>query len=202
MNWLKRLRSSFSHTQMDQELDAEVASHLEMAIEENLKKGIPREEARRQALLRFGGVEQARQQQREARGFQGLDVLWLDLRYAFRTMRRDPVFTCVAVLILTLGIGANIAVFSVVNTIMLRPLPFHDPQQLAWITGLPGRGGLSSQTYSSDAYKSFLAQQHSFDDVAGYFAFSTSDNTRLMGRGEPLPISSILVTGNFFQTLG
>jgi predicted permease len=202
MNWLKRLRSSFSHTQMDQELDTEVASHLEMAIAENLKNGMAWEEARRQALLRFGGVEQARQQQREARGFRGFDILWLDLRYTFRTMRRDPVFTAVAILILMFGIGANIAVFSVVNTILLRPLPFEEPQQLVWIAGLPGKGGLSSQTYSTDAYQELLPQQRSFQDVTGYFAFSQSDNVRLIGRGEPIPLSEISVIGNFFQTLG
>src|SRR5882724_7734877 len=206
MNWLRqllqRLRSSFSDAQMDRELDTEMAAHLELAIEENMKRGLSAEEARRQALVRFGGVEQAAQQHREARGFQVFDILWLDLRYTFRTMRRDPAFTLIAVLILTLGIGANIAVFSVVNTLLLRPLPFRDPQQLVWITGIPGRGGLSSQTYSTDAYKALLSQQRSFQDVTGYFAFSTSDNTRLMGRGEPLLLSGILVNGNFFQTLG
>ena len=128
MNWVKlilqRLRSSFSHPQIDRELDMEMASHLEIAIEDNLKQGMSAEEARRQAFIRFGGVEQAKQQQREARGFQGLDILWLDLRYTFRTMQRDPAFTLLAVLILTLGIGANIAVFSVVNTLLLMPLPF------------------------------------------------------------------------------
>lgn len=206
MKWVERifqrLRSSFSHRQMDRELDMEMTSHLENAIEDNLKQGMPVEEARRQALVRFGGVEQARQQQREARGFPGLEILWLDLRYTFRTLRRDPTFAAIAILILALGIGANIAVFSVVNTILLRPLPFHDPQQLVWITGIPGRGGLSSQTYSTDAYKAFLSQQQSFQDVTGYFAFSGSDNTRLMGRGEPQLLTSVLVNGNFFQTLG
>ena len=206
MNWVKlilqRLRSSFSHPQIDRELDMEMASHLEIAIEDNLKQGMSAEEARRQAFIRFGGVEQAKQQHREARGFQTLDILLQDLRYTFRTLRRDPGFAAIATLILALGIGANIAVFSVVNTILLQPLPFHDPQQLVWITGIPGRGGLSSQTYSTDAYKAFLSQQRSFQDVTGYFAFSTSDNTRLMGRGEPLLLSGILVNGNFFQTLG
>jgi predicted permease len=206
MNWLKlllqRLRSSFSQSQTDQDLEMEMASHLEIAIEDNLKRGMSPEGARRQALIRFGGVEQAMQQHREARGFQSLDILWQDLRYTFRTLRRDPGFTAIAILILALGIGANIAVFSVVNAILLRPLPFHDPQQLVWITGLPGRGGLSSQTYSTDAYKAFVSQQRSYQDVTGYFAFSTSDNTRLLGRGEPLLLSGVLVNGNFFQTLG
>jgi putative ABC transport system permease protein len=200
--WFRRLRSSLPSTRLDHDLDAEMASHLELAAEENIKRGMSAEEARRQARIRFGGVEQAKQQHREARGFQTLDILAQDLRYAFRTMHRDLVFTLVAVLILTLGIGANIAVFSVVNTILLRPLPFRDPQQLVWIAGDAGKGGLSSETYSTDAYREFLSQQRSFEDVSGYFAFSTSDNTRLMGRGGPLPLSAIAVAGNFFQTLG
>src|ERR1041384_8876574 len=153
MSWLRqtfqRLHSSFPHAQMDRELDAEMESHLAMAIEENVKRGMSEQDAWRQARIQLGGVEQAKQQQRDARGFRGLDILWLDLRYAFRAMRRDPVFTGVAILILTLGIGANIAVFSVVNTLMLRPLPFQDSQQLVWIAGLPGKGGLSSETYST-----------------------------------------------------
>ena len=90
---LNRLRSSFPSTSQDRELDAEMASHLELATEENMKRGMPREEARRHALVKFGGMEQAKAKQHEARGFRGLDILWLDLRYTFRTMRRDPVFT-------------------------------------------------------------------------------------------------------------
>jgi predicted permease len=206
MSWLQpllqRLRSSFANPQTDRDLDAEMESHLAMAIEENMKRGMSGQEAWRQARIQFGGVEQAKQQQREARGFRGLDILWLDLRYTFRTIRRDSVFTCVAILILTLGIGANIAVFSVVNTLMLRPLPFRDSQQLVWIAGLPGKGGLSSETYSTDAYKQFLSQQQSFQDVSGYFAFSTNDNTRLIEPGQSLPLSGVSVIGNFFQTMG
>ena len=206
MSWLQpllqRLRSSFANPQTDRDLDAEMESHLAMAIEENMQRGMSEQAAWRQARIQFGGVEQAKQQQREARGFRGLDILWLDLRYTFRTIRRDSVFTCVAILILTLGIGANIAVFSVVNTLMLRPLPFRDSQQLVWIAGLPGKGGLSSETYSTDAYKQFLSQQQSFQDVSGYFAFSTNDNTRLIEPGQSLPLSGVSVIGNFFQTMG
>src|ERR1051326_5204226 len=104
MSWLRqtfqRLRSSFSHAQMDRELDAEMESHLAMAIEENVKRGMSEQEAWREAQIQLGGVEQTKQHQRDARGFQGLDILWLDLRYTFRAMRRDPMFTLVAVLIL------------------------------------------------------------------------------------------------------
>ena len=200
---INRLRSFFRKEQLDQDLDAELTTHLDLAIEENLSAGMSAEEARRQALIRFGGVDHAKEQQREARGLFALDVLLQDLRYTFRTLRRDRVFTCIAVLILALGIGANIAVFSVVNTILLRSLPFDSPDSLVWISASKeGAGGLSSATYSVDAYDQLRAQNHSFQDVTGYFAFSSDNNFRLTGRGEPLPISGISVAGNFFQTLG
>ena len=125
-----------------------------------------------------------------------------DLRYTIRTLRRDRVFTTVAVLILALGIGANVAVFSVVNTILLRPLPFPNPEKLVWIAPSPTKCGFSCETYSADAYEELRAQNHSLTDLAGYFAFSSSDNYRLTGRGEPIPATGIIVTGNFFHVLG
>ena len=206
MNWLRRtlnrLRSSVPHAEMNRDLDAEMASHLDMATEENMRRGMSEEEARRQALVRFGGVNQARQKQRDARGLPALDILRQDLRYAFRTLRRDHTFTLVAVLVLGLGIGANVAVFSVVNTILLRPLPFDNPQELVWINDDPGRTGLSSITYSADAYQEYQRQTRALKDITGYFAFSTSDNVKFADHGRLLPISGISVADNFFQTLG
>jgi hypothetical protein len=130
---LRRVGSFFQKRRRDTELDAEVAAHLEFAMEENMSRGMSREEARRQALIRFGGVSQAKEQQRDARGLPWLDVLMQDMRFTFRTLGRDRSFTVIAVIILGLGIGANIAVFSVVNTILLRPLPFQKPKQLVRI---------------------------------------------------------------------
>ncbi|HWC20555.1 MAG TPA: ABC transporter permease, partial [Terriglobales bacterium] len=130
------------------------------------------------------------------------DSFQQDLRYTIRTLRRDRVFTAVAVLILALGIGANIAVFSVVNTILLRPLSFPNPDRLLWIAPPPTKCGFSCETYSADAYEELRAQNHSLQDVAGYFAFSGSDNYRLTGRGEAIPATGIIVTANFFQVLG
>jgi predicted permease len=199
---LQRLRSSFPNAPQDQDLNAEMAAHLDLATEENIKAGMAPDDARRQALIRFGGVEQATQQHREARGLPVLDILLQDLRFTFRTLSRDRAFTLIAVLILALGIGANIAVFSVVNTILLRPLPFRDPQRLVWLAGNKGVGGMSLVTHSVDTYQEFQQQNRSFQDVTGYYAFSASDNSKLTGRGEPLPVTGILVAGNFFQTLG
>lgn len=197
-----RLRSFFGKEQQDSELDIEIASHVELAFEENMQQGMEEPEARRRALLRFGGVQQARERQREARGLPWLDILLQDTRYTLRTLRRDRGFAIIAVLILALGIGANIAVFSVVNTILLRPLPFHDPQQLVWISDATGKSGLSSQTYSVDAYRQFERQNRSFQAVTAYMAFFGETSYTLTGKGEPQPVSGLMVAGNFFQTLG
>jgi predicted permease len=199
---LERLRSFFSKRKLDRDFENEVSSHLEMAVEENLKRGLSADDARRQALISFGGVEQAKERHRDARGLPFLDSIQQDLRHTFRSLKRDRGFAIVAVLILGIGIGANTAVFSVVNTILLRPLPFQDPQQLVWIAPPPSKCGFSCETYSADAFEDFLALNHSFQDVAGYFAFSTEDNFRLSGRGEPVPATGIYVTRNFFQVLG
>jgi len=197
-----RIRAFFRRGQMEGDLSAEFASHLDFAIEENVQNGMSAEEARRQALVRFGGLQGARERHREARGLPGLDNLLRDLRYALRSLRRDRAFTFIAVLILGLGIGANIAVFSIVNGLLLRPLPFHQPQQLVWIAPSNGKTGLSSETYTVDAYEEFRDGNRSFQSITGYFAFSSPNNYRLQGHGDPLPVTGISVLGNFFSTLG
>jgi putative ABC transport system permease protein len=124
------------------------------------------------------------------------------LRFTFRTLRRDRGFAMVAVLILGLGIGANVAVFSVVNTILLRPLPFPAAQQLVRIVEKNPKTGESSKTYTADATQDFQQQNRSFQSVSGYFAFTGPDNFKLMGGDQPTPVTGILVAEGFFQTLG
>jgi predicted permease len=131
-----------------------------------------------------------------------LDILPQDLKYTLRMLSRDRGFTFVAVLILALAIGANIAVFSVVNRLLLRPLPFPDSRELVWVAPAPSACGLSCATYSADAYEEFREQSRAYQDVTGYEAFTTPDNLRLTGRGEPQPATGIEVIGNFFQVLG
>jgi len=198
----KRMLAFLHRDALDRELDAEMAAHLEMAVEENVRSGMSPEDARRRALVRFGGTQRAREEQRAARGLPFLDVLLQDMRFTLRTLRCDAGFTTVAVAILALGIGANVAVFSVVNTILLRPLPFPESRQLVWIAPPPRSCGLSCATYSIDAYDEFKAQSRSYRDVTGYDAFTSPDNFRLTGRGEPQPATGMRVMGNFFQVLG
>jgi predicted permease len=197
-----RFLAHFRAPALDADLDAELASHLQFAIDDNLKRGLPPSEARRQALIHFGGPQQSRETHREARSFQKLDDLLQDLRYTLRTLRKDRLFALIAILILALGIGTNVAVFSVVNTILLRPLPFPESERLVWISPPPSACGLSCATYSADAYEEFRDQNLVFQGLTGYEAFSTPDNLRLTGRGEPVPATSIDVIANFFAVLG
>jgi predicted permease len=197
-----RLFSFLRAEPLDQELNHEIAAHIEMAVEENLRRGLSEGEARRQALIQFGGVDQAHEQHHEARGLPWLDALAQDLRFSFRTLWRDRGFTFVAVSILALGIGANIAVFSVESTLLLRPLPFRDSQQLVRIVEKNPAAGESSKTYTADATQDFQQQNRSFQSVSGYFPFTPPDNFKLVGQGQPLPVTGLLVAENFFQTLG
>jgi predicted permease len=198
----ERVRAFFGKKPLDGELDAEVASHLEFAIDDNIKRGMTAEEARRAALVRFGGVMQAKEQHRETRGLPWLDVLMQDLRYTLRTLLKDRGFTIIAVLILALGIGANVAVFSVVNTLLLLPLPFHDPQRLVWVAANNGLGALSDSTYRVDAYEEFKRDSRSFEDVTAFVPFYATSETKLVGRGDPKPVAGVWVAGNFFSMLG
>jgi predicted permease len=207
MSGLKRLRGRvwafFAKRVLDAELEAEFEAHLQLAVDDYLKRGMSAGEARRQALIDFGGIEQAREKQREARGLMHIDILLQDLKYTVRKLLRDPGFTAVAVLILMFGIGANIAVFSVVNTLMLRPLPFPNAHELVWIAPPPAKCGLSCATYSTDAYDEFRVGSRVYQDVTGYFAFSPPGNLRVsMGNGAPVPATGIDVIQNFFQVLG
>lgn len=186
------------------EIDEELNLHIDTAIEANLTAGMSPTEARRRALVDFGGLQSAREQCTEARPSAAFDRLRQDIRYCLRTLRRDRGFTAVAVVILALGIAANVVVFSLVDTILLRPLPFAEPDRLAWIAPADTSGGLSGATYSSDAYDDFRAINHSFTDITGYFAFSSPNNIKITGANTAVPqsITGISVLGNFLNVLG
>src|SRR5262245_52702543 len=127
MTWLRifihRLRGLFLRGKLEQELEEEIRAHLEMQIEEDLQHGMSPDEARYQALRKFGGVEQVKERYRDRRGLPVFDSILRDLRYAARMLSRSPMFTATAALSLAIGIGANVAVFSVINAVMLKMLP-------------------------------------------------------------------------------
>src|SRR5271154_493784 len=187
-----RLRSWCSATlrrsRMEGEMDAELRFHIETFAEDLMRGGVPREEALRRARLEFGGVERVKEEGREARGAKIMETLLQDLRYGARMLRKSPGFTCVAVLTLALGIGANTAIFSLVNGILLRPLPFAAPQNLVSITGTFPKGGFVA-----------MREQAQSLDVAAYFE---GHEFNLTGRGDPLRLSGVLVSADFFSVLG
>ena len=199
---LLRIQSFARKKPLDRDLAEEMASHLQFAIEENIQNGMSPQEAERQARISFGGPQQSKETHRESRGLPFLDTLLRDVRYTLRTLWRDRAFAAIAILILALGIGANIAVFSIINTLLLRPLPFANSNQLAWLDSNRGLGGLSSLTYKIDVYDEYAKQNRSFEQVTAYMPFFGSGGYSLTGKGEPRALTGVMVDSNFFQTLG
>lgn len=195
-----RLASFFHKRARDVDFDQEMTAHLEFAVQENLRRGLPLNEARRRALVEIGGVSQARELHRESRGLPLLDTVIQDLQYAGRTLRRDAGLTVFAVLMVGLGVGASCTVFSVLNALLIRPLPFTDPDRLVWIANPTPFN--SAQTTQVANLVELQAQSGSFSGIGGYSPFYGAGDILLSGGGEPERLTGVPVTETFFPVLG
>jgi len=192
---LARFAGLFDRDGRDSEWQAELESHLQMHVEDNLRSGMTHEEARRQALLKLGGIEKVTEAYRAQRGLPFLETSAQDVRFAFRGMRKNIGFTCVALLTLALGIGANSALFSVVNGVLLNPLPYPDSEQLTILYS-------SSKNFQhgSVSYPNFVdweAQTKSFSSMTAF----RDDDWNLTGQSEAERLHGYMVSSSFFPVL-
>ena len=171
--FLFRLWALFRSRQMDREIDDEITSHLAEATEEYVQQGLSPEEARRAAQRSFGGVPQTKEVYRQVRSFMWLEELPRDVRYALRTLRKSPAFTMTAAAILALAIGANTAMFSVLNAVLLRPLPYRSPEQLAMLWTEDPTQNLREGRSALWDVEQWRSQSQSFADMATFDTVST-----------------------------
>ena len=194
------LEATLRRSRTENEMDAELRFHLQAYAEELMQKGWPKEEALRPARLEFGGMETAKEECREARRANLLETLIQDLRYGTRMMLRTPGLTVTAIIVLGLGIGANSAIFSVVNAVLLRPLPFDQPDRLVQVWHRPPQAsfpGIPIFAVSPANFMDWRSQSQAFEGMSAYgFGRYT-----LSGAGRPEVIQMVAVTHGFFSVL-
>jgi macrolide transport system ATP-binding/permease protein len=204
MPWLKwfytvplRFRSIFRRTRVELELDEELRFHLERRMQEEIAAGRDAGEARVEAMRAMDGMERHKEACRDMRHMNFIDNLTRDIRYAVRTLARSPGFTVAALLALALGIGANTAIFSVVNSVLLRPLPYADPERLVWIQDGLTQSSRSRWSASVADFLLWQSRSRSFDPLAAW-----ADNIfNLTGDGEAERLTGLGVTARFFDVL-
>jgi putative ABC transport system permease protein len=193
-----RTRAALSPRQVDQEFEHELNAHLDMLADENVRRGMSPEEAKRAARIRLGGHTQLKGINRELHGLPMLETIFQDTRYALRMLRKNPGFTAVAVLTLALGIGANTAIFSIVYAMLLKPLPYSQPEQLLTVFEAQPQAGVNATGWSYANFAELREQNRIFSDMAG----SQQHQLTLTGRGEPSVVNTSVVTPELFSVFG
>ena len=193
-----RFRSLFRRTAVTHEIDQELQFHIEQQMEKYLQAGLTREEARRRVRLEFGGLTQTKEDCHEARGVSLIEHIGQDVRYAMRMFGRTPGFTIVVVMTLALGIGANTAVFSLINAVLLKMLPVKDPEQLVQFSKIRPVDG--EVDYFS--YPEVERFQHEAQAFSGVFAFAPLGGVNVEANGHGEIAIGQVVSGNYFSTLG
>ena len=185
------LRNSWRKRRADAELDEEVHEYVEMLAEEKIRSGVNARQAHREAKMELGGVEQVKEQTREVRAGRFLETLWQDLRYGARMLRKNPGFTIVAVLTLALGIGANTAIFSIINSVLYKPLPVEAPQELVDVYNTPPKNEAILQ-YIPLAYSDYADYRDQSKLLTGLVAFAPTQ-VALEGQGDSalIPVEEI-----------
>ncbi len=205
--WIHRLRGTLASGRRDSDLAEELRLHVEMAADDERRRGLDPDAAVRAARVRAGGASQALDLLRDQRGLPWLEDLSRDMRHALRTMRRTPGFTGVALLTLALGIGANAAIFTLIDALLLKSLPVSDPEGLVLLGDARGRGVGVGQAAQSRGLYSYDLYAHLRDAgiLAGLSAFDSSGDSvraRRAGWSAPQPVPARFVSGNYFQVLG
>ena len=195
--WLLRLRGVF-RANRDGQFAEEIGAHLEMHVRDLIESGLTPDEARRQAIMKLGGVESTRQAYRDTEQLPWVESLLRDCRFTFRTLAKNPAFTVVALAALMLGIGASTAVFSVVESVLLRPLPYSDPDRLVWIHDGLTQGDKSGWSACMEDFLLWQARARSFAQLAAF----TGDHFAFTGDGQAEELAGADVTALFFDTLG
>jgi predicted permease len=197
--FLLRVTALFDKERRERDLAEEIESHLQMRIEDNIRAGMAPAEARRAALIESGGLESAKEAYRDRRGLPGLESLMQDLRYALRTLRKSPGFTLTALLTLAVGIGANTAIFSTINAVLLRPLPYRDPGRLVMLWTDDPKHDIHQEGVSYPNFADWRRMNQSFEDMA---TFSRGVSRILTGGQEPEYVEPAVVSSNLFAVLG
>jgi predicted permease len=192
-----RTRTWFSSRRVDQDFDHELQTHLDLLTDENVRRGMALEEAKRAARVRLGGFTQLKETNRELQGLPFIETFLQDTGYAFRMLRKNPGFTAVAVLTLALGIGANTAIFSVVYAVLLKPLPYTNPDQLFTAFQANTQQGIAETGCSYLNFEEWRAQNHVFSEMVGNVAHQLT----LTGHVEPTVVNTSVVTPEFFALL-
>jgi putative ABC transport system permease protein len=193
-------RNLFHKDRVDQEFSEEIQAYLDMLTEAKLRQGLSPQEARRNALLELGGIDQVEERVREIRMGRFIETAWRDVRTGARALVHSPVFTVVTVLSLALGIGANTAMFSVVNGLLLRPLPYPESEQIVDVWHTPPQQsfpGLDRFSVSPANYLDWKAQSTAFEQMAVY----TDTGLSLSTTNDPLPLTGAVVSSDFFSVL-
>jgi predicted permease len=195
----RRLRALFQRVALEREMEEEIRLHVELETDELVRTGVHRDEARRQALVSFGGVERTKEEAREARGFPWLSVLLSDLKVAVRSAVRQPAFPAVVIGTLALGIGANTAMFGLIHSALLKPLPYDDPERLVQASATIG-GQVNPWASLPNIYD-YRAQTTSFETLA--VIASGAGTATVTGDGaRPERIATTTVSHDLFRTLG